>query len=226
MRVCRNGSRSQARVRSRGGGEGTLLRASKIGLSHAGTAPPVPPFALAGALGQHEWSARGPSSRFVGGCQPVTAVVDHSVVVPNSGHAHEHALGRGQLGVDQGLLEVLGRSADALVDIGVRQGPERVEQGRLVQGHRLAFLFVNLGGNTQNMHAVALRLAAPRRRAHDLRRATPRPGTSPGLAVGAGMGLPSWRPGRSSAYRGTSWTRTTRSAEPGPSSMICPRAAR
>ena len=38
---------------------------------------------------------------------------------------------------------------------------------------------VNLGGNTQNIHAVAPRTPALRRRAQDLRPATPRPGTSP-----------------------------------------------
>jgi hypothetical protein len=43
----------------------------------------------------------------------------------------------------------------------------------------VAFLFVNLGGNTQNIHAVALRVPAPRRRAQDLRRATPLEGTPP-----------------------------------------------
>jgi hypothetical protein len=41
----------------------------------------------------------------------------------------------------------------------------------------VAFLFVvNLGGNTQKIHAVALHLPAPRRRTQRPRRATPRPG--------------------------------------------------
>jgi hypothetical protein len=47
---------------------------------------------------------------------------------------------RGQLGLDQRLVERLGGGADAVVDLGGFECLEELEQGRLVQGHRVAFL--------------------------------------------------------------------------------------
>jgi hypothetical protein len=47
---------------------------------------------------------------------------------------------RGELGVDQRLVERLGGGADALVNVGGFECLEELEQGRLVQGHRVAFL--------------------------------------------------------------------------------------
>jgi hypothetical protein len=47
---------------------------------------------------------------------------------------------RGQLGLDQGLVERLGGGADAVVDVSGFQCLEELEEGRLVQGHRVAFL--------------------------------------------------------------------------------------
>jgi len=47
---------------------------------------------------------------------------------------------RGQLRVDQRLVERLDRRADPLIDIGDLQCLEELEQGRLIQGHRVAFL--------------------------------------------------------------------------------------
>ena len=86
----------------------------------------------------------------------------------------------GQLRLDQRLIQRLGRRSDAVIDVGNFERLEKFEQGRLVQGHRVAFLFdVILGGFTQKIHAVAPRTPAPRRRAQSLRPATPLPGTSP-----------------------------------------------
>jgi hypothetical protein len=93
---------------------------------------------------------------------------------------------RGQLRLDQRRIQRLGRRADAVIDVGNFQRLEQLEPGRLVQGHRGAFLFrVFLGGFTQKIHAVASRTPALRRRAQDLRPATPLPGTSPEPAVPA-----------------------------------------
>ena len=51
---------------------------------------------------------------------------------------------------------------------GPRKGSVQLQQGRLVQGHRVAFLFrVFLGGFTQKIHAVASPTPALRRRAQD-----------------------------------------------------------
>jgi hypothetical protein len=47
---------------------------------------------------------------------------------------------RGQLGLDQRLIQRLGRGANPVVDVGNLQCLEELDQGRLVQGHRVAFL--------------------------------------------------------------------------------------
>ena len=47
---------------------------------------------------------------------------------------------RGQLRLDQRLVERLGGGADAVVNLGGFECLEELEQGRLVQGHRVAFL--------------------------------------------------------------------------------------
>ena len=60
----------------------------------------------------------------------------------------------GELGLDQGLADGFGGLADAVADIGDLECVQGFEQGRLVQGHRVAPLYVFLGGFTQR-HAVA-----------------------------------------------------------------------
>lgn len=91
----------------------------------------------------------------------------------------------GQLGFDQRLIQAFGCRADPVIDIGGLQCLEEFEQGRLVQGHRVAFLFnVILGGFTHKIHAVAPRAPAPRRRAQSLRPVTPLAGTSPNASEG------------------------------------------
>ena len=52
----------------------------------------------------------------------------------------------GQFGVDQGLVQVLGGDADAFGDVGVLQCLQQVDQGRLVQGHRVDSFGEVLGG--------------------------------------------------------------------------------
>jgi hypothetical protein len=47
---------------------------------------------------------------------------------------------RGQLRLDQRLIERLGGGADAVVNLGGLECLEEVEQGRLIQGRRVAFL--------------------------------------------------------------------------------------
>ncbi len=47
---------------------------------------------------------------------------------------------RGQLGLDQRLIQRLGRRPDSIVNLGGLQCLQQLEQGRLVQGHRVAFL--------------------------------------------------------------------------------------
>ena len=47
---------------------------------------------------------------------------------------------RGQLRLDQRLVERLGGGADPVVNLGGLECLEEVEQGRLIQGHRVAFL--------------------------------------------------------------------------------------
>ena len=47
---------------------------------------------------------------------------------------------RGELGLDQRLVERLGGGADAVVNVGGLQCLKQLEQGRLIQGHRVAFL--------------------------------------------------------------------------------------
>jgi hypothetical protein len=91
---------------------------------------------------------------------------------------------RGQLGFDQRLIQRLGRRSDPLIDVGNFQCLEQLEQGRLVQGHRVAFLFrVFLGGFTQKIHTVASHAPALHRRARGHRPATPLSGTSPTWAL-------------------------------------------
>ncbi len=53
---------------------------------------------------------------------------------------------RGELGIDQRLVQMFGRRPDPLVDIGVLQSLEQVDQGRLVQGHRVDSFGEVLGG--------------------------------------------------------------------------------
>jgi hypothetical protein len=62
--------------------------------------------------------------------------------------------GLGELGLDQRLIDRLRGLADTVTDIGDHQRVEDFEQGRLVQGHRVAPLYEILGGFTQR-HAVA-----------------------------------------------------------------------
>jgi hypothetical protein len=47
---------------------------------------------------------------------------------------------RGELRLDQRLIQRLGRGPDAVVDLGGFQCLEELQQGRLVKGHRVAFL--------------------------------------------------------------------------------------
>jgi hypothetical protein len=71
----------------------------------------------------------------VRGREPLRCAVRSGVRSCGPGADH-----RGELGVDQGLVQRLGRATDAVADVGGLERLEQLEQGRLVQGHRVAFL--------------------------------------------------------------------------------------
>ena len=58
---------------------------------------------------------------------------------------------RGQLGLDQRLVDRRRRRADPVSDISLLQCVQHLEQGRLGQGHRVGLLHVELGGYTQRL---------------------------------------------------------------------------
>jgi hypothetical protein len=72
------------------------------------------------------------------------------------------------------LVDGLGCCADPVADIGGLECVQDFEQGRLVQGHRVAPLWVFLGGFTQRLTRWPLLRAQARRRGPGL---TPPPGT-------------------------------------------------
>ena len=71
--------------------------------------------------------------------------------------------GVGELGLDQSLVDGFGGLADTVTDIGDLERIQDFEQGRLVQGHRVAPLYVFLGGFTQSLTRWPLLRAQARR---------------------------------------------------------------
>ena len=61
----------------------------------------------------------------------------------------------GELGLDQRLIHRLRGVADTIADIGDLECVKNVEQGRLVQGHRVAPLYEFLWRDHAERHAVA-----------------------------------------------------------------------
>jgi hypothetical protein len=58
----------------------------------------------------------------------------------------ERANHRGQLGLDQGLVDRLGCLPDPVIDLGGLECIQDFQQGRLVQGHRVSVSFCeNIG---------------------------------------------------------------------------------
>lgn len=82
----------------------------------------------------------------------------------------------GELGFDQRLIDRLRGGADTVTDISDLESVEDFEQGRLVQGHRVAPLYVFLGGYTQRLTRWPLLRSQPRRTGPLL---PPPTGTSP-----------------------------------------------
>ena len=69
----------------------------------------------------------------------------------------------GELGLDQRLVDGLGGLADTVTDIGGLECVQDFEQGRLVQGHRVAPLYEFLGGFPQSLTRWPLLRAQARR---------------------------------------------------------------
>jgi hypothetical protein len=82
----------------------------------------------------------------------------------------------GEFGLDQGLVDGLGRGADTVADIGDLECVQDFEQGRLAQGHRVVPLYRFLGGFLQRLTRWRLLRAQARRRGPGL---TPPLGTCP-----------------------------------------------
>ena len=75
----------------------------------------------------------------------------------------------GELGLDQSLIDRLRGSADTIIDIGGLECIQDFEQGRLVQGHRVAPSFsVFLGGFTQSVTRWPISHAQARRMVREL----------------------------------------------------------
>ena len=64
---------------------------------------------------------------------------------------------RAELGLDQGLIDRLGRLADPVIDLGGLQCIQDFQQGRLVQGHRVLCPSARtIGVGLADHHTVAL----------------------------------------------------------------------
>ena len=81
---------------------------------------------------------------------------------------------RSQLGFDQRLIDRAGGLSDPVVDIGRLQRLQHLEQGRLIQGHRVVPLRVFLGRFTQRLTRWPLDIPEARRQAQDLHHSTGR----------------------------------------------------
>ena len=75
-----------------------------------------------------------PGYRGVGVPGPRTVALSRPFRAPLPGAGADH---RGQLGVDQRLIDRCGRGPDPVVDISGFEYLENLEQGRLFQGHRV-----------------------------------------------------------------------------------------
>ena len=94
----------------------------------------------------------------------------------------------GELRLDQGLVDRLHRSADTIADISDLERIQDFEQGRLVQGHRVAPLYVFHGRFTQRLTRWPLPRAQARRRGRDLHHQRGRNPRWDGDQTGRGVG--------------------------------------
>ena len=89
---------------------------------------------------------------------PLRWLVRVSVRSPRPGTDH-----RGELGLDQGLVDRFGRLAHPVTDLGDRECPRHLEQGRLVQGHRVSCPSARTLVGLADRHTVAPQRGHPRR---------------------------------------------------------------